>query len=626
MTGGAVAEDFDGDGRIDLYVLHGGQEKNLMYMNQGGGRFADEAGARGTALRGDFSGACGADYDNDGDIDLCVTRLLSNPLLLINDGAGNFTTDAVMLPEPSWNVMSPSWGDVDNDGLLELVIGQWNTELENLYLYRNTGLRLEAYEFRSNSVTDRHVFSPGFADVNNDRLADLLVVADFDQSQLYLNRGAGRFERVTAHHGTGTDQNGMGSAVADYDNDGDLDWFVSSIRDSVSVPEGVWGTSGNRLYQNHGDGTFVDATDEAGVRDGNWGWGSGFGDFDNDGNLDLFHVNGWPETFLPTITERFNDQPARLFMNMGGGRFFEEAASAGVADRGQGRGTILFDYDDDGDLDIFIANNQELNNDGPEPIRDPGRPVLLRNDSVTSNHWLKVILEGRPPLHRHGIGSRVYLTQGSRTQMRELHASTGFLAHGPGRIAHFGLGRSATADELRAEWVNGDAVLLEGVAADQTITLRSPSAVLSKRSFVVGEEVLVAAGQDGPGCDACHWEVENQAYADPLRLWFRSPGRKELRLRRSAAEGAGPLPDEIIRINVRPFAIQGMGVDPGGSTVTIAWEGFAGRTYQVESCSDLQTSVWRLTGAELNAETSGVLSATVPRDEEAAFYRVMLVE
>ena len=108
--------------------------------------------------------------------------------------------------------------------------------------------------------------------------------------------------------------------------------------------------------------------------------------------------------------------------------------------RGQGMGVILFDYDNDGDLDIFITNNHEHIVDGATPVRSPGAPALLRNDTPTENHWLKVTLEGTPPLHRDGIGSRVYVTTNGVTQMRELHASTNYVTQEPGRIAHFGLG------------------------------------------------------------------------------------------------------------------------------------------------------------------------------------------
>ena len=161
---------------------------------------------------------------------------------------------------------------------------------------------------------------------------------------------------------------------------------------------------------------------------------------DNDGDLDLYHVNGWVQQQAEGSPSEFDNQPARLFENAGYLGFHEVAEQTGADDKGQGRGLILFDFDNDGDLDVFITNNHERALDGGDSIRGPAAPTLLRNDTPTENHWLKVTLEGSPPLHRDGIGSRIYVTTGGHTQMRELHASTNFVTQEPGRIAHFGPG------------------------------------------------------------------------------------------------------------------------------------------------------------------------------------------
>ena len=169
----------------------------------------------------------------------------------------------------------------------------------------------------------------------------------------------------------------------------------------------------------------------------------------------------------------FNNQPARLFKNLGDGSFEEVAQEVGAGNKGQGRGVILFDFDNDGDLDIFITNNHEYVVDGATSTRNPGAPALLRNDTLNGNHWLKITLEGRPPLHRDGIGSRVYVTTGNVTQMRELHASTNYVTQEPGRIAHFGVGVATIIDEVRTEWVNGEINILNNVQADQHISISS---------------------------------------------------------------------------------------------------------------------------------------------------------
>ncbi len=513
MMGGAVAEDFDGDGWVDLFIL-GGEAPSHLYMNQGDGTFAEETAARGADnLPGVGAAAAAADYDNDGDIDIVVVSSQAPHHLLINDGTGQFIVDSTMLTEPETMATSPSWGDVDNDGMLELALGEWNSETASAYdvdsnpssdldalagtagrpnqtqtrptligstgftpmfMYRNLGQgSLELYEFRKVRAIDLWVFAPRFADLNDDGLADLAVVSDFGMSRVYRNVGDGMFELAPGAGDVFTDENGMGAAIGDYDNDGDLDWFVSSIFGQTDVEKAGHGGTGNRLYRNDTGMAFSDVAGVANVREGGWGWAASFGDLDNDGDLDLYHVNGWVQDEREGDPEEFNDQPAVLFENLGAGAFDEVAKAAGAADTGQGRGVILFDFDNDGDLDIFLTNNHEYVVNGAGPVRTPGAPVLLRNDTVNGNHWLKVTLEGTPPLHRDGIGSRVYVTVDGVAQMRELHASTNYLTQEPGRIAHFGVGAATIVDEVRVEWVDGETGILTNVPADQHISISS---------------------------------------------------------------------------------------------------------------------------------------------------------
>ncbi len=504
MVGGAVAEDFDGDGWLDLFVLRGGEAPSVLYMNQRDGAFAEEAALRGADLPTRYGvAAAAADYDNDGDIDIVVASQQAPHYLLINDGSGRFSVNDTMLTEPKMFATSPSWGDVDNDGTLELALGEWNPEtarnydaatkssndlsqatggnpliggdrLSPLFLYANDGQgQLEPYQFRTGRGIDLWTFAPRFADLDGDGLTDLAVVADYGMSRIYRNVGDGMFQIQRSASPTFTDENGMGSAIGDYDNDGDLDWFVSSIFGQDNPDKGVFGGTGNRLYRNESEMTFADLSAEAGIRDGGWGWAASFGDLDNDGDLDLYHVNGWVQRQSEGSPDEFNNQPGRLFENGGYLGFHEVAEQTGSADKGQGRGAILFDYDNDGDLDIFITNNHEYASDGGEPVRAPATPTLLRNDTPTTNRWLKVTLEGGPPLHSHGIGSRIYVTTNGLTQMRELHASTNFVTQEPGRIAHFGLGGAKTVDEIRVEWVNGQTTTLSDVPANQHISISS---------------------------------------------------------------------------------------------------------------------------------------------------------
>ncbi len=625
---GAVADDFNRDGWIDLYVLQTSLATNHLYINHGGTNFVDEAGARGADLSGDFAGASAADFDNDGDIDICVTELWGPVRVLRNNGLGMFAVDTNVVNHFMTKAMSPSWGDTDNDGLLELVVGQWDTLPQNLWLLKNTGAKLVPYEFRLSSYADQRIFAPGFADINNDGLTDLLAVGDFQNSQLYLNRGEDIFERITDSAGVGTDENGMGTAVGDIDADGDLDWFVSSISEP-STPEetwsagGAWSVSGNRLYENNGDGTFADVTATAGVRDGNWGWGSGFGDFDNDGDLDLFQVNGWSESVPFTTPRKFANQPARLFENQGRGSFVEVAASAGVDDTGQGRGVVVFDFDNDGDLDLFLTNNQVLFAFVFPPTREPGPPRLLRNDSSPTNHWLQVTLTGSPPLHRDGIGSRVYVASGGVTQMRELNASTGFLAHGPGRIAHFGLGAHATVTEVRAEWVGGDATLMENVVSDTVLNLPGPSAVLSKRECLVNEMITASAAAVAPAGNPREWVVDDQVLGDPLLVSFPGVGTQVLRLNIYEPDGTTLLRSELYRIRVR-FELSGVSLIDSGLNIELCFECESGRVYQVEAWTD--GSTWHPAGIPTTAKSTGARKAIVDNAPPGENYRVRLME
>ena len=495
MAGGAVAEDFNGDGWVDLFVLAGNAPPALLYVNQKDGTFKDEAADRGAAISTESGmAAAAADYDNDGDIDIFVANDFPPHVLLTNEGDGHFSRNDTPLMQPAAFATSPSWGDINNDGLLELVLGEWNPiqgpiqdAIEagfidsdpqypywSLWMYLNLGDGyLEGYQFRSSSLVSREnfVFAPRFADLNGDFYADLAVVSDYGRSKLYLNNGRGKFDDATEIGNVGTDENGMGSAIGDFDNDGDLDWFISSIYDLSEVKEGPWGGSGNRLFRNRGDASFEDVTDLSGVRDGNWGWGSSFGDLDNDGDLDIYHVTGWVNAEkLSTIT-MWNNKPARLFENLGNSAFFDVASQVGADDLRQGRGVILFDFDNDGDLDIFITNNQEFAIQDGAAIRTPGSPVLLRNDTPLPNHWLKVTIEAEPPLHRDGLGCKVFVTAGQVTQMRELHASTNFVAQEPGRIAHFGLGASSEIDELRVECAGGVVQSQENIPADRHVNV-----------------------------------------------------------------------------------------------------------------------------------------------------------
>lgn len=558
MTGGCVAEDFNGDGWVDLFVTQGNGTNHFLYINDGKGGFTNQAAARGISSRQPMNGAAAADIDNDGDIDIiAATGNNEASRCWLNDGTGNFTEAPWTMRAPAGICQSASIGDIDLDGYLEIVVGRWWNTGDNLVMYRRNQAdgTWKQYQFRDVANVDKFVFAPRFADLDGDRYPELAVANDFGNSQLYHNLRNGTMRNITNAKWPLTDENAMGATIADYDGDGDLDWFMSNIYDTVPPSGDEYGITGNRLYRNDGFMKFSDATEEAGVRDGNWGWGASFGDFDNDGDLDIFHVNGWTEGL---VAAKWNKKPARLFENDGTGRFTDVAATAGADDRGQGRGIAVFDFDNDGDLDIFIANNRNFE----PPVTTAAKPTLLRNDTPSGNNWLKVQLAGTPPLHRHGIGSRVTVTHNGKRQVHELHASTNYLGQNPGRIAHFGLGPDAphssiVSGEVVADWVNGDRTMCGYVPVNSTCTLVSPRSFASSRVLEPGEEVtLTAVLGPEPDGNTVLWYVKGERHFGETHVTsFDTPGDHRVRMEvhevfRDGGGGRGLLRYEELLIHV----------------------------------------------------------------------------
>jgi hypothetical protein len=457
ISGGVAAGDYDRDGWIDVYAVRGDIGANLLFHNSGDGTFQEMASFAGVAVTGEKgSGPSFADIDGDGWLDLLINGVEETGARLFrNLGDGTFTeitssSNLVM----NRNAFSSAFGDFDLDGDLDILQSHWQhlgiqcTQPCTKHLWANNGSGVFTDMDTSAEVIytdDDHTFTPNFADLDNDGLPDLLYSSDFGSTRVFLNDGDGTFTDVT-DPAVFTDQYGMGSAIGDYDNDGDLDWFVSSIFDGETA-------TGNRLYRNHGDGTFDDVTETAGVRNGYWGWGSCFADIDNDGNLDLFHVNGFSSI---SGFGDYSTDPSRLFMSNGDGTFTERSAELGLVDTGQGRGVICFDYDRDGDIDLFVANNSQA-------------PALYRNDGGNANHFLSVHLL-RPGGGPTVIGSRIYLTVGAVTQMREVHAGSNFVSQNP-EEAHFGLGAATTVDQLQIQWPDGSTDIYSNVAGDQFLEI-----------------------------------------------------------------------------------------------------------------------------------------------------------
>lgn len=453
ITGGAAAADYDRDGDPDLYAVRGDHGPNVLYQNQGDGTFVEvaaSAGVAGAPVSG--SGPVFADIDGDGWLDLLVGGVArSDSVVYRNRGDGTFedvTAASGFLPTES--VYSLALADYDRDDDLDIAAVHWVYDARvTLWQNDGTGVFTEVTAAAGLEVGRIDGFSPTFADINGDGWQDLLVGADFGSSRVFQNDGDGTFTETTTP--VIDDENGMGAAAFDFDNDGDVDWLVTSIWDPNQIAEGNWGVTGNRFYRNQGTGVFEDWTTPSGLREGYWGWGACAQDLNQDGYTDVFHVNGFPVL----DTDEFNPDFSRLFVADGAGSYVESSAALGVVDGGQGRGALCFDFDGDGDQDIFVANNF-------------GAPVLYRNDDPPGG-WLRIRLSA-PEGNTSGVGAVVRVTIGSMTQMREIRAGTNFVSAEP-LVAHFGVGAAGVVDEVVVEWPDGTVERHEDVGVNQELSI-----------------------------------------------------------------------------------------------------------------------------------------------------------
>ncbi|WP_341939445.1 FG-GAP-like repeat-containing protein [Marinimicrobium sp. C2-29] len=473
VSGGIAVGDYDGDGWDDLFISHSTLPGKL-FRNKGDGTFEETTGLAIGSLRSQQFGALFFDYDQDGQRDLLLVEdNIHDDFLRVYQNQG----DGFFLPDPfkagvGFNrfTHSLSAGDYDRDGNIDLYAAHWGftADADNSgYLWRNEGegqfvdASSALPPTRESPQTGKLglVFTAAFTDINNNGWPDLLLAGDFLTSQVLFNQNGENF--VDRTEAVISDENGMGMAVGDFDNDGDFDWFVTSIWNSLENKAYVGGESGNRLYRNDGQGRFEDVTEEAGVREGFWGWGACFADFNNDGWLDIFHTNGMSSKNVANeaIFAQFIHDPSLLYINNGDGTFTERALEVGLNHTRQGRGVSCFDYDRDGRVDIFVGHS--------------GEPVaLFRNVIETSHHYLTVKLRGGKK-NLDGIGAKVYARSGALTQVREIRLGSNYLSNDP-LVAHFGLGKHRQVDELTVVWPDGTEQLLRNLEADQYLVVDRP--------------------------------------------------------------------------------------------------------------------------------------------------------
>lgn len=468
--GGGAIGDFDRDGWPDIYICGGGGQPDALFMNNRDGTFTNRAEEWGlTELHIGGSPAVG-DFNSDGWLDIYVTSLglppkpfaIGQHKLFVNNGQGGFVDRAVQF---GVHVSNPNraegtgaaWGDYDLDGDLDLCVTGW--------LFREIGNRL----FRNDGGTftdvtasagvfppdlDVRGFAPYFIDMNGDRYPELLIAADYETSKFYLNNGDGTFTDATDDTGTGLDGNGMGQAVADFNNDGMLDWYVTSIY--TPDPFGQVPGTGNFLYTATGPLAYVDTAGPAGLKDTGWGWGAVATDLDNDGDQDLISTNGWDNK------EEFTGEKTYLHFNNGDTTFTEQAEPAGLQHYGEGRGMARFDYDLDGDQDVIIFSDVD-------PVH------LYRNELNPSTrlgaNWLQIALDtdGDARIAPDGMGAFIRVTSNGQTQLSFIAGGCNYLSQDE-LVAHFGLGFAATAT-VEVTWPNGVVTTKTDVAANQRLII-----------------------------------------------------------------------------------------------------------------------------------------------------------
>jgi hypothetical protein len=508
VVGSGVAFiDYDNDGWLDIFVLSGTRLEgdpagatNRLYKNNRDGTFTDVTAKAGLVRTGWASAVTVGDYDNDGFDDILITYYGHN-VLYHNNGNGTFSdvTEKAGLAQPTVRYGSGcTWVDYDRDGRLDLFVANYlNTTLEKLpkpgenadctwkgvpvncgprglptgfvQLFHNNGDGTFTDVSRVSGVaaaSGAYPMTAVAADYDNDGWPDIYVACDSTPSWLFRNQHDGTFreealERGIALSEDGLEQAGMGVGVGDYDLDGNLDIFKTNFADDTNV-----------LYRNDGKGNFDDVTIRAGVgvETRYVGWGTGIVDLDNDGFPDLFIATG---SVYPEVERKVPSYPFRtprvVFRNLGDGRFEElmEEAGSGVSAAHVSRGCAFGDFDNDGDMDILVMNMNEP-------------PSLLRNDVSGGGHWLKVLLVGVQS-NRSAIGSRVTARYGTRRQAQEVLAQSSFYSANDRRL-HFGLGAEASAD-LTIRWTNGATETITNVAANQLVVIQEGKGIIRKQKF-----------------------------------------------------------------------------------------------------------------------------------------------
>ena len=492
MGAGALFFDYNNDGWLDIFLVNGGsfkdpgraaRAKHGLFRNNGDGNFTDATGASGIDVFGYGMGGCAADFDNDGWTDLYITGATENRLYR-NTSKGTFTdvTRVAGVTAGMWSA-SCAFGDIDNDGDADLYVTRYvdftvkNNKICNLVerlaaychptvynalpdiLYRNKGDGTFTDISRESgiSVVAGNGLGVVFGDYDDDGWVDIYVANDSTPNFLFHNKGAGVFEDVGVRAGVavgagGKPMAGMGTDFGDIDGDDLLDIFVTNLAQQT-----------HNLYRNLGKGLFDDITFQSGVGRLTLpfvGFGTAFLDYDNDMDLDLAIANGDVIDNISLLRDQATYEQLNLLLrNDGSGKFTDvgRESGPGFALKKPSRALAVGDIDNDGDLDILIANVGQSAD-------------LLRNDGGNRLNSLVVRTIGTKST-RDGIGARLRLTVGGKILRRDVKAGSSYLAQNDPRV-HFGMGKQPRAERLEILWPSGVVDVVLDISANQIITVQ----------------------------------------------------------------------------------------------------------------------------------------------------------
>ncbi len=470
---GAAWFDYNNDGFLDLYLTNGKKHPNGLLRNNGDGSFTNVSAQAGVENGQGNSGVIAGDIDNDGNVDLFLTgeggflgAEQSSTKLYHNRGDGTFEdiTERARVSGPE-SALSAAFADIDRDGFLDLYItspGSLATRTQHMSkLYHNNG-NLTFTDVSASAGVDTALGAcvVEFSDYDNDGWIDLFVGDCNDvyyrptPLELFRNNGNLTFTNVTAKAGLAGGGFWMGITLGDYDNDGDIDIFATNL--GTFTPFGRF----HALYENNGNGTYTNVGERAGVARWEWGWGCSFADFDNDGHIDLFFAGSFPP-FPYGVIGRGKANPGRLLMNNHDKTFTEIGASQGFDLSDQyTSGVAVGDFDGNGFSDIVVGIETYLN--------QIGRPLLYQNMG-NGNHWLIIKTVGTTS-NRDGVGARIRVRAGDLMQLKERYAGSSFLSMDSPWLT-FGLGPRDRADSIEITWPSGRVDHFESVTTGRAITL-----------------------------------------------------------------------------------------------------------------------------------------------------------